>query len=549
MKPIRTKAAFILASGVLLTACGGGGTGTGTTAGGGGGETVVEDETVVVAENTYAVPEDLLPNYIPIELVEPDFPSVAGSPPGFLTLPELVQAFDTPPGSGSHITAMTPLWGTIPSTVGNQYFDAVNAAMGTDIEFQISDGNTYGEKIATALASPATLPDWVLIPSWNVPPRFYEGVGNIFEDLTPYLSGDNVEEYPFLANIPTESWQACQWNGRLYGIPMPQALGLGDWTMYRSDIIQDPEFPTNADEFMQFVEDNHTDEHWAAEDLWTTVAHMFGVTDWRLDENGNLLNKVETPEYAAALQYMQDMFASGAVHPDAVAGQVGDSQQRFESGNPVLISTGIGFWHESLTRMRAIDPNYDVGIMPVIAADGGDPIIWKNVGAGFCSYIKQTDDEAKIREILADANFLASPFGTKEFQLINYGVEGVHYNLDADGIPVMTDLGLTEVQPTYIFLVGPPAVNARVTLPEYVEEYSEWTAENYPLMQEPLFYGMRINEPPQYSALGQPFVDLEADIARGRADMSDLEAAVENWRASGGNELREFYQNILDSQH
>ena len=30
--------------------------------------------------------------------------------------------------------------------------------------------------------------------------------------------------------------------------------------------------------------------------------------------------------------------------------------------------------------------------------------------------------------------------------------------------------------------------------------------------------------------------------------MSDLDAAVETWRASGGDELRAFYQDILDQQ-
>ena len=52
----------------------------------------------------------------------------------------------------------------------------------------------------------------------------------------------------------------------------------------------------------------------------------------------------------------------------------------------------------------------------------------------------------------------------------------------------------------------------------------------------------------QYASIGQPFVDLEKDISRGRKSLDDLDAAVETWRASGGEELRTFYQEILDAR-
>src|SRR5450756_2945560 len=132
---------------------------------------------------------DVIPKYIPVEFVKPDFPSVKGSVPGYLTLPKkFVQSVVKPPGSGAKFKAMTPLWGTIPPTTGNQYYKAVNGMLGSTIEFQITDGNTYGDKLATVLASAKDVPDWVCIPTWNLPPRFgSEIVGNVFQDLTCLL--------------------------------------------------------------------------------------------------------------------------------------------------------------------------------------------------------------------------------------------------------------------------------------------------------------------------------------------------------------------------
>jgi putative aldouronate transport system substrate-binding protein len=116
---------------------------------------------------------DVIPSYIPVNYVKADFPTINGSVPGFLTLPKnLVQSVKKVPGSGTTYKAMTPLWGTIPPSNGNQYYKAVNDMLGSKIEFQITDGNTYGDKLATVLASSRDVADWVCVPTWTLPPRF-----------------------------------------------------------------------------------------------------------------------------------------------------------------------------------------------------------------------------------------------------------------------------------------------------------------------------------------------------------------------------------------
>jgi putative aldouronate transport system substrate-binding protein len=80
-----------------------------------------------------------------------------------------------------------------------------------------------------------------------------------------------------------------------------------------------------------------------------------------------------------------------------------------------------------------------------------------------------------------------------------------------------------------------------------VKASSEFTADAAQYTEEPLFYGIQISEPDEYASIGQPFVDLEKDISRGRKSIDDLDAAVETWRQSGGDQLREFYQGILEA--
>ncbi|MBO9569120.1 MAG: extracellular solute-binding protein [Cellulomonas iranensis] len=495
---------------------------------------------------------DVLPRYVPVDYVAPDYPSVNGSTPGYETLPaELVQSVPEPPGAGSSFTAMTPLWGTIPPTKGNQYYEAVNGILGSTITFQITDGNVYGDKLATVLASAKDVPDWVSVPSWNIPPRFgSEIVPNLFQDLTDFLGGDKVEQYPNLANIPTDAWKFCVFNGRLYGLPFPGEI-ITDAIFYRKDVLDELGITpsvSNGQDLLDLAKELTGGNRWGAEDLWNTAAIIHGVPPRWILEGDRLVHRVETEQYRAALAWNAELFASGAVHPDAVADQAGEAKTRFQSGQSLIMNDGLGGWHEALRDNLASNPAFWQQPLDPFAADGGTPVLWKGNPANIFSFLKKSDDEARITELLAIANVLAAPFGTTEFDVINNGVEGVHYERGADGLPVPTPLAATEMQPTYMFLVDPPIANARVQYPGYVKASSEWQTKAAEFITEPLFYAQQIVEPVQYASIGQPFVDLEKDISRGRKSLDDLDAAVDTWRASGGEELRTFYQEILDAR-
>jgi putative aldouronate transport system substrate-binding protein len=497
----------------------------------------------------------VIPSYIPLSFVKPDYPSVGGSVPGFETLPKsFVKSVAKAPGSGATYKAMTPLWGTIPPSQGNKYYEAVNAMLGSKIEFQITDGNTYGDKLATVLASSKDVPDWVCVPTWNIPPRFgSEIVGNVFQDLTPYLAGDKVKQYPNLANIPSDAWKFCVFNGKLYGLPFPGAI-ITDAIFYRKNVLDKLGIKAdvkNGDDLLALAKEL-TDAkagRWGAEDLWASSTIIHGVVPkdgWKL-VGGKLMHRIETPEYRAALEWNAKLFASGAVHPDAVAGQDGDSKKRFQSGKSLIMNDGLGGWNEALRDNLASNPAYSQQPFEPFAADGGKPVLFKGNPTNIFSFLKKSDDKKKITELLAIANALAAPFGTSECDLITNGVEGVHYTRNSAGLPVPTALAAKELQPTYIFLVDGPIVESHAQYPGYVKAASLWQSNAAKYVVDPIFYGQQISPPQRFASLSGPFTDLEKDISRGRKSLKDLDAAVKTWKASGGEELRAFYQKILDA--
>jgi len=498
----------------------------------------------------------ILPSYIPIEYAKPDFPSVNGTTPGYVTLPEkLVRSVPTPPGTGSVFTVMTPLWGTIPKAEGNQYYKGVNEILGSEIKFQITDGNTYGDKLATVLASFKDVPDWVCVPAWNLPKRFgSEIVDHVFEDLTPYLAGDKVKAYPNLANIPTGAWKSSVFNGKLYGLPMPGDIAGGNPTFYRKNLLDKmgitPDVKS-ADDLLALVLEL-TDAkagHWGCGDLWLTACQMFAVPGkWKVDDKGLLVHRTETEEYRAALDWTTKLFDSGAVHPDEIA-KTGDSLGRFNGGQLLVANQGWGAWGEALSNLSGGDPEYSQMPLPLFAAVEGDkPVLYKGAPASIYSFLKKNDDKAVIEEMLALANVIAAPFGTTEFDLIQNGIEGVHFTKGEKGIPVPTPLAAKELQPTYVFLVDGPTANAKVQFPGFVQAQSEYLADAAQYLVEDAFYGMQISEPPRYASLQLPFDDLETEIVRGRKSLKDLDAALATWKSSGGEKLRTFYQEILDKK-
>ena len=92
--------------------------------------------------------------------------------------------------------------------------------------------------------------------------------------------------------------------------------------------------------------------------------------------------------------------------------------------------------------------------VPVFAAGGGEPICWGNDRPIFYTFIKKGLGEERTKELLRVLDWCAAPFGTKEWELREYGKEGTHFTRDANGAPAATQLASKEIAFQYGFLVG-----------------------------------------------------------------------------------------------
>ncbi|GAA3100880.1 putative aldouronate transport system substrate-binding protein [Kribbella aluminosa] len=495
----------------------------------------------------------LLPKYVGYEPVQPDLPGQYGASPGFSHYPaELKRAVPgTMVPSGKEVSAMTPLWSPIPPGLGNNsYYDANNARIGAPVRFNILNGNDYGDKLGPILAA-GNVPELLCIPGWNIAglTRFGQAADKLFEDLTPYLAGDKAAAYPMLANLPTRAWAYGVWNNQLKAVPFPSD-GFPWMMMYRKDVFDQlgARPPKTADELLALGK-QLTDAkagRWAFGSVADEVARMFGApSSWRKDSSGKLVHKIETPEYAESVAFVRQLFQSGYVHPEVVANAGADENALFEGGKFLIRQNGLGGWHESLQRQQTVNPKFDPQPVLPFAHDGGTPITWGGEPAGIFTFVKKGVGADRVKELLGVLNYTSAPFGTEEYVLYNYGVEGKHYVKQPSGAPKLTPLGQKEVSQTYIFLGGRPTAITESEYPGYVQSMSTWQNAAAKVREKLLFDGIRVEQPAKMAALNQPFDDALQDIFRGRKPIGELKAAVKQWQDNGGNEGRDFYAKVL----
>lgn len=503
----------------------------------------------------------ILPKYIPNTAVKPDVAGVVGangavSDAVFLAYPSSpVKTVSAIPGKGGSYSTITPLWGAIPPSTGNAYYDAVNKALGVTLKLQPSDGNNY-KTILPPLFAADKLPDWIQIPGWETSTLNFGQAVSKFVDLSPYLAGDKIQEYPNLANIPSGAWQAGVWNGKLYGLPVyPGGAIIAGTYFYRRDIFEklgvSPDSIKTPDDLANIGAQltSASAGQWAFDDLFgddaNYAAQLFHFPQkWGIDSAGKVFHKYETQEIIEALNWFQKIVKAGHVHPDAIAGNNQNGKQRFWSGKVLVVADGTGAWNgDDAKSGTAANPNYRRAAFKLMSSKGA-PTIEIGPGAGMFGYLNGKLKEDQVKELLQVANYIAAPYGSSEWLTVNYGTEGDTYTM-TNGNPVLTEKGAKLVATSFQFLVTPSTpTTVQQGFTDVAKDYGAWQADMVKYAVKPAFYAMNITEPSQYSSIGKAVVDTIQDVKFGRKSIADFQEAVKLWKSQGGDALKAFYEDI-----
>lgn len=494
-----------------------------------------------------------LPTYKEFTGITPDFAGNAkGLQAGFLKMPSPVQTVKAPPLRGT-VTGLTETFETMsPAMADNPFWQRLNAKLGGTLDLQIAEdvGDGYPAKFATILASD-TLPDMMWVPPNQGIPNIGPMLEAKFQDLTKYLSGDAVLEYPNLAALKPDSWKTAVVNGKIWGAPIPStpfgqvmAGNKATWAQVGGLTA------SSADEFFQKAKElTRPDEgKYALEPAYINMLHM--ITEWLGAPNGwavnkdrTLTNRYETPQYEAGLEYAAKLFAAGCFYPDVNAT---DISNRIVNGS---VAAQVIVGPHDIRRYRNVDTKAQTEILIPFGFDGKiRPTYDMGYGTvGFTAFKKT--DEGKVRELLSLIDYLSAPFGSAEYLQKNYGEIGKDFTLDSNGNPVMTESGLTDIP-------GLASALNIMSSPENVvfnPAFPDDTKYIYEQEKKLLDFAWRNPTNGSYSdtnakvgaKINKIITDKSIDIITGRAKVSDFKDAVKRWKDGGGDKVREEYQKAL----
>ncbi|MEU2428342.1 extracellular solute-binding protein [Streptomyces sp. NPDC007861] len=495
------------------------------------------------------------PTYVPWNQgPTPDLPATAqGVQAGYKKYPSsLAQAVAEKPGDGSKITVWFSSWSATPLPRGkNQFWKAVEEALGVELDITVVPAMEYSKKLTTLMAS-GQMPDILQITPAANESRF---VLAKCQDLSDFISGDNIKKYPNLANIPTYAWKAAgRFAGALFGVPVERPI-IGHQHIVNQEKFKQagllvPEVGgIGVEEFTKGLQQLSGKGKFA---IGAETGGAFGFNAWMpafgtpnmwMVKDGAFVNYLETDEFQAGLEQMVEWQQAGIFRTDALTIDGVQAKTEF-LGQKVYSRVNSSIDFSNVSKENKGQFTIDIAL-PFKPSNGATPVHWLGGGTYGNGYtVLKKAPKARIELLLRVMDALAAPFGSKEWELFNYGVEDVHFKRNTAGDPVPSELALSGGD-------GPDSLPvkyvAAAPLPLYIAGQPDAVQRQYDFQQKVIpigvsraDIGLRTNAwTESQQALEKQREDAMKDIVTGRKKLSDWPAVIEEFKRKGGAKAAE----------
>jgi len=497
-----------------------------------------------------------------------------GVPDAITTVPtSFPKSYDGTPSKGGKVSVFTIAYQSPPvAREQNKFWQELEKRLGLTWEPIITPQPNYGEKSAALLAGGGLPELFYLNPGQNATPQYKALDQGAFLDLTPYVTGDALKEYKNLATIPADTWKNVSFKGKYYGVPKPLQRN-GNVSFFRSDWtkklnISDPKSTDDVRKMLQAFTKNDPDGNgqgdtwglarygsdWAGWDDARVSNNMFGVPNgWKQNADGTLTFQIETDEFRQALEYQRNLFADGSYHPDAGGMTFAQAQQAYLGGKVGTHSEGFGNFitakaaGTALAKLVTANPNATVsGLFPSDIA-GSKGVTRNTQGSfGFTAIPSSVKDQNRVKELLRILDYMAAPFGSEEYNFLNYGIEGVDSQKDpATGALSLTDQGNAERGDLAYVMAGLP-VFYYPTAPGAAQSALDMATKIMKVgIDDPTWRAYSATNVSKAAELNQFGFDRVTAIITGREPLTALTQAIADWKSRGGDQIRTEFQTSL----
>jgi putative aldouronate transport system substrate-binding protein len=514
-----------------------------------------------------------LPAFVAFQGTKPDFPGTPDGilPPAFMNYPRNpVKTVTQPVGKGDDVNAMMYTTQAPPTPVEqNTAWQQVNAELGVNMKLPIIQLADYNTKLNTTIAG-GQLPDLLSLGAGNG-----SAIGNLPDfltsqcmDLTPFVSGETIKDYPNLANVPTYAWRNAVFNNRIYAVPAVRASITASIMFGKGKLLEPAGGVTfkNADDFMRVMKQLTVGgTQWGLgvtsgaptngiPGALTYFLESFAAPNGWRESNGKLTKDWETDEFKAALGFVRDLWLAGVMHPDSPAMQINQAAQNFYAGKTVLWSNGFTIGDVAWNRANAMDSDFRMRALAPFSRDGtAKPVHHLGPGTALLTVLKKADAN-RVKELLGVLNFFAAPFGTAEFLLIWYGIEGKQFSFDANGNPIATVTSSNQAITNMDLFIPWPNIGSPASVlydansPEYAKVmYQDASVIQAMGVQNPVVGLYSATSAKLAAGLNQKIGDGLNNVIFGRDDLASFDQLVKDWRAQGGDTIRGEFEAALQA--
>ncbi len=424
---------------------------------------------------------------------------------------------------------------------------------GYKIDFEVLNGT---EQLMLIIASGEPY-DYVYLNATNYNLMMTEGA---LMDITDLLA----EQGPNILEAITTLWPSTTVDDRIYAIPatVAQPDSLNTSLIARKDLLDAIGYevlPDTLDGFTKMLEDLKAAYPdmvpMTATQTWlvANIASAFGITGQYELVDGEITHVTDDPNLEAYITYMADLYARGLLDAEMPAITGADMRSKWTSSNAVMMYNGWTGTETPIGALRELQPDMAYTVLPLLKDENGKVHAEMKTGVGsYCGIPVTSEHPAETIEAINNM------IQIDNFTEIVLGVEGTHYNMDAEG-------NITLIQPAF----NDEKNNSNVFVSGFYRE------DVYPKMWETrltknadlqaIFYAFKASlldgGVPNPTALAPAVTvidnkstletrvgDTLIAVIAGSKDIGALAELREYWNTNGGDKMIAFYNEWLQDK-
>lgn len=460
------------------------------------------------------------------------------------------------------LTIQAPYLVTNAPTEGNEIQTALEETIGTDLDVTWVPNSEYEDKTNITLAGD-DIPH-VMVIQGKTPAFVRNAEAGAFWDLT-----EKLDDYPNLkTNLPEVQHNASV-NGTVYGIFRARDT-MRTAVIVRKDWLANVgmEMPTTTEELYEvskaFTEQdpdgNGQDDTYGliipkwpgtigTNSPYDVIETWHGAGNRWAERDGQLVPGFLTEEWLEAVEYEKSLIDGGYVNPDYATFDSAQWNEPFLNGKGGIIIDVHSRAGVLMSLLKESHPDTWQDMVDVtgnlIGPDGEMHALPTTGYNGFLAIPKaEVRTEADLDAVLSVLNELNSPEAGK---ILNNGIEGETYTLEGD-LAVPVDDAPQELKDAVLSYsqLGMNVNGFQGYLPKQPSEYEQQMYEKRKQIEESDYENAVFD--PTLAYVSETYVakgaqlDVAMSDARlkyiaGQIPLDELKAAVETWRAGGGDQI------------